>query len=449
MKTPREQVVDLLVDREEKDSYAQIELKHALKDVERIDKAFITEVFYGTLKYQLQIDYILNSYSKTKVKKMKPFIRNLLRMSVYQMLYLDKVPLSAAINEAFKLTKKRKMNGLSGFVNGILRTVDRNKDKLPYEDLRFKDIYAYMSIKYSIPEWIIKMWSESYDDVTVEEICKSLNTKAKVCIRVNTLKTDKESLAKELADKGVIVSQSHFIEDAMYLQKTDNIVGIDSFNEGKWTVQDESAMLPSCILNPQSGETILDMCSAPGGKTMHMAAIMNNEGKIVACDIYEHKLELIQKNANRLGINIIETRLADNTNINTEFIGKFDKVLLDAPCSGLGILRRKPDLRLNKTPEELDEIVKIQEEIFNNAVRYLKKGGRLVYSTCSISRKENEDMVKKMLEKYPIELEDITDVVPEILKKYVEDKGMLQILPYYADTDGFFIASLIKNGDIE
>lgn len=443
MKTVREQVVDLLIEVEREQSYAQLSLKNALEDLDVRDRSLATEIFYGTLKYQIQLDYWLNQYSETPVKKMKPLIRNLLRMSVYQMVYLDKIPASAIINEAVKVAKKRKFQGLSGFVNGLLRNMEREKENLSFPNPKNSLSYAY-SIQYAIPEWMITMWLEQYSKEEVAAICEALNRRAEVSGRCNTLKGDKEGLIATLKAEGVEVEPGHLLEEAFYVKKLDRLQNLASFKVGAWTVQDESAMLVAHIVNPQKGDTVLDMCSAPGGKSMHMAALMENKGNIISCDVHPHKLELIEKNAKRLGVTIISPILQDGTVLNEQFVGKFDKVLLDAPCSGLGIMKRKPDIRHNKTKEDLEEIAKIQKAIIKNAVRYLKPEGRLVYSTCTISYEENEKMAYEMTQQYGLELENIVDTIPECLKGAVKEKGMIQILPQMADTDGFFIASFRK-----
>lgn len=441
MKTVREQVVDLLIEVEREQSYAQLSLKKALVDLEMRDKALATEIFYGTIKYQIQIDYWLNQYSKTPIRKMKPLIRNLLRMSVYQMLHLDKIPVSAVINEAVKIAKKRKFQGLSGFVNGLLRTIDRERDQLAYPSEKDSLSYA-LSIQYAIPEWMIKMWLKQYQRDEVEQIASALNQRAEVCGRVNHLKGSKTELLGILKKEGVQVESGHLLEEAFYLKKVDHLQDLPSFKLGAWTVQDESAMLVAHVVAPKAGERVLDMCSAPGGKSMHMAAEMGNVGEIIACDIHPHKLELIEKNAKRLGISIIKPTLQDGMVLNESWIGKFDKVLLDAPCSGLGIMKRKPDIRLYKSEDDLKEIVKVQKALFKNAVEYLKPNGKLIYSTCTISYEENEKMVKEAVSQYGLELENMVDTIPKLIQGSVKDKGMIQILPNMAGTDGFFIASL-------
>lgn len=445
MKTVREQVLDLLIQVEKEKSYAQLSLKNALGEMDQRDKALTTEIFYGTLKYQIQLDYYIDQFSKTPVRKMKPLIRNVLRMSVYQMLYLDKIPVSAIINEAVKIVKKRKMQGLSGFVNGVLRKMDRERDslKLPSEK---EGLSKRLSIQYAFPEWLIAMWLKDYGREKVEKICLALNQRASVCGRINTLKGSIEEVKACLEEEGFVIEQGALLEEAFYLKKVDQIQNSPSFKEGKWTVQDESAMLVAHVVAPQKGQRVLDMCSAPGGKSMHMAALMENEGEIISCDIHPHKLELIAKNAERLGITIMKPTLQDGTVFCKEWEGAFDRVLLDAPCSGLGIMKRKPDIRLNKTKEDLEDIAAIQRALFKNAVRYLKEDGMLVYSTCTIARSENEEMVREMIATYGLELVNMVDNIPKVLQGDIESGGMLQILPYVADTDGFFIACLKKGG---
>ncbi len=442
-KNAREHILDLLVEIEKEGSYAQLLLKQALKDQESKDKVFITEIVYGTLKHRLKIDYIINFFSKTPVNKMKPVIKNLLRMSVYQMFYLDKVPVSAVINEAVKIAKKRKFMNLAGFVNGVLRQIERNKDAVVYPD-KDEDLTAYLSISYSMPEWIIKNWLLSYDIETTERICAALNKRARVCIRINTLKADKNQVQEALKKEKISYEEGALLDEAMYIDHPGSLAQLQSFQEGLWTVQDESAMLTAHVVDPKPGEKILDMCSAPGGKSIHMAALMQNKGEIISTDVHDHKIELIEKNADRMGAHIIHAALQDGTESNPDFIEAFDRVLLDAPCSGLGILKRKPDIRYSKTPEDISEIAQLQKRLAAQAVRYIKEGGTLVYSTCTLSREENEEVARYIQEDLGLELSDIADTIPIKLRPFMKNKGSIHILPYAADTDGFFIACFKK-----
>ncbi|MDF2613599.1 MAG: rsmB [Clostridia bacterium] len=442
-KNAREQIVDLLTTIEKDQSYAQLLLKEALKDIDIKDKSFITEVVYGTLKYRLKLDYIINQFSKTPVQKMKPLIRNVMRMSVYQMFHLDKVPTSAVINEAVIIVKKRKFGNLSGFVNGVLRQIDRNRDHIHYPD-KAKHLVTYLSIEYSMPEWIISDWLLNYGADTTEKICAALNERARVCIRVNTLCAAIDEVKSTLQDEGIVCEPGMLLEEAMYIRNVDNLQKLTSFKEGKWTVQDESAMLVAHLMNPVPGDKVLDMCSAPGGKSIHIAELMLNKGQIISADVHEHKLELIRKNAARMGVEIITPMLQDGTAFNSDFAHAFDKILLDAPCSGLGIMKRKPDIRYNKNMDDIKEIVHLQKKLAQHAVSYLKEDGTLVYSTCTLSKKENEEMARYITEELGLELSDIADKLPKKLHPYIQDKGMIQIFPFIADTDGFFIACFKK-----
>lgn len=447
MKSTREHIADILTNIEKDQSYMQLVLKTELENFEIKDRAFINEIIYGTIKHRITIDYIIGQFSKTPIKKMKPFIRNIMRMSVYQIMFLDKVPASAAINEAVKIVHRRKMSNLSGFINGVLRNVERNKERIVYPDYE-KDPMNHLSVVYSIPEWLVKMWIEDYGVEVTKRICESLNERARVCIRINSLATTKEEVIAELKELGIGIEEGELLPDeSMYITGAISIAQIDSFRQGKWAVQDESATLVGHIVDPRAGEVILDMCSAPGGKSTHMAMLMENKGTIVSADIHEHKIEIIQKNAKRLGVGIIEPTLQDGTKLNEKWKQKFDKVLLDAPCSGLGIIKRKPDIRYSKTLEDVKAIAQLQQSLLENAVYYLKEDGILVYSTCTISKQENEGIIKYALEKLGLELDSIETYVPNVLKPYIEQKGTIQIMPFMAKTDGFFIARFRKRGN--
>lgn len=433
-KTVREKVAQVLTDIEKDDTYLQLALKKELDTLEAKDKGFANELIYGTIKWRLRLDYVLDQFSKTPVKKMKPFVRQLMRMSVYQILFLDKVPASAAINEAVKIMHKRKMSNLSGFVNGVLRNIDRNKSEITYPNL---------SVYYSIPEWIITRWMKYYGEMETKAICESLSQRARVCIRINTLKTTKDKVKALLSEEGITVLEEGFLPESLYIHAPSGIHHSPSFKAGLWTVQDESAMLVGHVLGPEKGDEILDVCSAPGGKTVHLAELMQNEGHIIGADIHEHKIELIEKNAKRLGASIVEGRLQDGMLINEDWKEKFDKILLDAPCSGLGIIKRKPDIRYAKDETAIRDINNIQRKLLKNAINYLKKDGILVYSTCTLTQEENQNMVEYALS-LGLQLDAIPYDMPACLKPYIKDNAYIEILPHVTDTDGFFMARFRK-----
>lgn len=433
-KTVREKVAQILTDIEKDDTYLQLALKKELDTLEAKDKGFANELIYGTIKWRLRLDYVLDQFSKTPVKKMKPFVRQLMRMSVYQILFLDKVPASAAINEAVKIMHKRKMSNLSGFVNGVLRNIDRNKSEITYPNL---------SVYYSIPEWIITRWMKYYGEMETKAICESLSQRARVCIRINTLKTTKDKVKALLPEEGITVLEEGFLPESLYIHAPSGIHHSPSFKAGLWTVQDESAMLVGHVLGPEKGDEILDVCSAPGGKTVHLAELMQNEGHIIGADIHEHKIELIEKNAKRLGASIVEGRLQDGMLINEDWKEKFDKILLDAPCSGLGIIKRKPDIRYAKDETAIRDINNIQRKLLKNAINYLKKDGILVYSTCTLTQEENQNMVEYALS-LGLQLDAIPYDMPACLKPYIKDNAYIEILPHVTDTDGFFMVRFRK-----
>ena len=433
-KTVREKVAQILTDIEKDDTYLQLALKKELDTLEVKDKGFANELIYGTIKWRLRLDYVLDQFSKTPVKKMKPFIRQLMRMSVYQILFLDKVPASAAINEAVKIMHKRKMSNLSGFVNGVLRNIDRNKSEITYPNL---------SVYYSIPEWIITRWMKYYGEMETKAICESLSQRARVCIRINNLKTTKDKVKALLSEEGITVLEEGFLPESLYIHAPNGIHHSPSFKAGLWTVQDESAMLVGHVLGPEKGDEILDVCSAPGGKTVHLAELMQNEGHIIGADVHEHKIELIEKNAKRLGASIVEGKLQDGMLINEDWKEKFDKILLDAPCSGLGIIKRKPDIRYAKDETAIRDINNIQRKLLKNAINYLKKEGILVYSTCTLTQEENQNMVEYALS-LGLQLDAIPYDMPACLKPYIKDNAYIEILPHVTDTDGFFMARFRK-----
>ena len=433
-KTVREKVAQILTDIEKDDTYLQLALKKELDTLEAKDKGFANELIYGTIKWRLRLDYVLDQFSKTPVKKMKPFIRQLMRMSVYQILFLDKVPASAAINEAVKIMHKRKMSNLSGFVNGVLRNIDRNKSEITYPNL---------SVYYSIPEWIITRWMKYYGEMETKAICESLSQRARVCIRINTLKTTKDKVKALLSEEGITVLEEGFLPESLYIHAPSGIHHSPSFKAGLWTVQDESAMLVGHVLGPEKDDEILDVCSAPGGKTVHLAELMQNEGHIIGADIHEHKIELIEKNAKRLGASIVEGKLQDGMLINEDWKEKFDKILLDAPCSGLGIIKRKPDIRYAKDETAIRDINNIQRKLLKNAINYLKQDGILVYSTCTLTQEENQNMVEYALS-LGLQLDAIPYDMPACLKPYIKDNAYIEILPHVTNTDGFFMARFRK-----
>ncbi|WP_058485315.1 16S rRNA (cytosine(967)-C(5))-methyltransferase RsmB [Defluviitalea phaphyphila] len=442
--TPREIAINIILEIDKEKAYSNISFQEYFRVYDyltSLDKAFITEIVNGTLRYIKNIDYVINQFSKIKTNKMKPFILNVLRIGVYQILFMDKVPISAACNECVKITKKRGLKGLSGFVNGILRNIARNIDKISYPD-KNKNIVEYLSIKYSYPQWMIKYWLTSYSKEFVEELCEASNKAPQITIRCNRLKIDRSSLINILVKENIQVHSGLYTKEAINIKKTSAINQLDSFKKGLFQVQDESSILVGYVLNPNSGENILDVCAAPGGKATHCAELMNNDGEIIARDIHEHKLNLIRSSAKRLGIDIIKTEQYDATILDESKLETMDKVIIDAPCSGLGIIRKKPDIKWKKSIEDLDKLVEVQRKILSVCSQYVKKGGVLVYSTCTISEKENIENIKWFINNFDFVLENINPYIPKKLQCNTTKKGYIQLYPHIHKTDGFFIARL-------
>ncbi len=442
---PREVVADALTEISKESAYNNVTLRKYLRQngaMSRKDRAFVTECVNGTLRNIIYIDYIINHFSNTNTKKMKPFILSVLRTAVYEIVFMDRVPDSAACSEAVNLVKKRGFGKLSGFVNGVLRSIVTGwKDiEMPKEGTP-----EYISVKYSHPLWLIKMWLSKYDIDTVEKICAADNMAPDVCICVNTNKISRDELKNRLLEQNIKVKEGIYSDRALHIKGMSDITQMQEFKDGLFHVQDESSMLAVDVLSPKEGEKILDVCAAPGGKSFLSAEKMNNTGKIVSCDIHPHKVDLINMTAERLGINIIETKLRDASVINEDDFEKYDKVIVDAPCTGFGLIRKKPDIKINRTGNDIDSITVLQKQILDASIKCVKPGGILVYSTCTICRKENEANLKYILDKGGFETVNISALLPESLREQAED-GYIQLLPGVNDTDGFFISAVRKKG---
>lgn len=443
---PREIAAQAMMEIMEEGAYNNMALRRLLRQNGAMppkDRALVTEIVNGTLRNLYYIDHVINQFSKTKTEKMKPWILAVLRTAVYQ-IYFMKTPDSAACNEAVKLIADKGLAPLKGFVNGVLRTVGREKDNvvLPKEGTP-----EFLSIQFSHPLWLIKMWIAYFGYEETQKLCEANNCPPDVTIRVNNLKTTKEALKKDLERCGATVTNGKYSPYALHLKKTADIGALKVFQDGLFHVQDESSQLAAEVLNAQKGEAILDLCAAPGGKSFTIAERMENKGRLISGDIYEHKIELISQGAQRLGITIIEPKQQDATRWNEAYDNAFDRVLVDAPCSGLGLMGKKPDIRLKKNGDEIDHLVPIQRQILENGARYVKKGGVLVYSTCTLCKKENEKNVEWFLKNHPEFIaEDITEFLPETIWQETAKKGYITLLPHKSNTDGFFIARMKRKG---
>ena len=444
MDNPRHSAAKILCAVYEKDAYANIALVNEIRknSYNDIDRRFLTEIVYGSVKMGLTIDWILTKYMTRPLKKIPPMVRAILRISVYQLFFMDRVPISAICNEAVKLTKKYAHQGTANFVNAVLRTAGREKDKAKFPDEE-KNKLEFLSLSTGHPLWMIKRWEELFGYDETKKLADFNNSEPILSLRTNTLKVTREELLNELQTQNIEAKKSEITPEGILITKHKSLDEMTIIQDGKAQVQDESSMLAVHVLSPKEGEFIIDLCAAPGGKSTHIAALMNNRGKVLATDIYAHKIEKINENAKRLGIDIIETKELDGRELGKLYENKADRVLVDAPCSGLGVLRRRPDARLKKNEDEIKKLPKLQLELLESGAKAVKKNGVLVYSTCTIEPMENEEVVKKFLEQNSeFELDNTGEFLPIIKRK----EKMIQLLPTRDNTDGFFIARMIKKG---
>lgn len=432
----REIVLDMLLETCEKEVYSHLILSAILEKYQYIDvqkKKFLTRLFEGTVEYRLLEDAVLNRYSKIKVNKMKPVVRNILRMGVYQLLYMDSVPDSAVCNEAVKLAKKRGFQGLSGFVNGVLRNIARDKDNIYFKSL---------SEKYSVLQWIIDEWSKQFDEDTIITILEGINKKQGVSIRCNTSAINCEEFYSELENQGITVRRSKYIKEAAFISGFDSIENIFGFNKGYFQIQDIDAMVAVNISGVKPDYKILDVCAAPGGKSIQFADMLNGSGIVEARDLSENKVEIIEENISRNNMKNIKAVCMNAEIFDAASKDKYDIVLADLPCSGLGVIGKKADIRYRVKQEDIAGLAMLQRDILSVVWQYVKPGGVLIYSTCTINETENQDNVKWFTENFPFETESFSDSVSNINDAQTATKGWLQLLPGIHEGDGAFVAKL-------
>ncbi len=439
---------EILMDIEVNNNYSNISLNSHLSKakVDNRDKGLITELVYGVIEKKRYIDYIINKVSKIKVRKMENSVKIAIRLGVYQIVFLDRIADYAAINESVDIIKKIDKRA-SGFVNAILRNVVRKKDDIcKINDNTTENI----AIKYSYEKWIVDRLIGEHGLARAKSILESLSERPKLYLRINKSKMDgfddidefAEFIIAQLEKEGIKAKRSEFLEEAIQADNFKNIEANKLFKMGYISVQDISSMLVSKALNPKENSKVLDLCAAPGGKTTHIAELMNNTGLVLSQDIYDHKIKMIKWYANRLGLNNIKVEKADALSLCEEYKGKFDYVLSDVPCSGMGIVRRKPEIKY-KTEEEVNKLPDIQLSILRNAAEYVKEGGVLVYSTCTIFKEENMGIIYRFLsENQDFSLDSIENLN---LDSSTLDSGYINIYPDEFEMDGFFICRLKKN----
>lgn len=440
----RELALQIVYQINEEGAYANLALDKALFSCEGLDgrdKGLITEIVYGSVKNRGKLDYVLDQFATTKVKKMDGWTRNILRTALSQILFLDKIPPSAAVNEGVKLAKH--YGHVDKFVNAVLRNILRGMEHIAWPD-KEADPVQYLMVQYSFPAWMAERFLRQYGLEHAEALCQWFNRPAALWIRTNTLKISRSALKAELEAAGIHVRKSRYTPEGLCIETAVNLHELPAFKRGLFTVQDESSMLVALAAEPAPGARILDVCSAPGGKTTHLAQLMKDSGVIYACDIYQHRLELIGENCKRLGIHNVELCLQDGTKLTERWQEPFDAVLCDVPCSGLGVLGRRADARWSKASENIKGLCKIQRQILEQAAQLVRPGGVLIYSTCTITPEENEQMVEAFLaahEEFSLD-ETLADCWLNMEKK--DGQGAVQFLPFEDEMDGFFIARMVR-----
>lgn len=481
---PRQAAFDILFRIDKERSYADILIDRELSSgaLQGPDRGLLTELVYGVLRRRGNLDHIINQFSKQHVEKLERTVLILLRLGLYQLFFLDRIPASAAVNETVKLAHTLVPRAV-GFINAVLRGADRGREEIRYPD-RDADPAGFISACYSNPLWITSDWIGQLGVEGAAALARAMLVTPPFTVRVNTLKTSREELCNRLADEGVAAASTHYSPFALQLSGATQFVALPSFREGLFTVQDESSQMAAILLAPRPGERVLDLCAAPGGKTTHLAQLMDDRGSILACDVAPRKLELIEETSARLGITIIQTLSLNAAKSLTAIDGKlsadvqakeeqggqecagqisgrvsrgsngeagavirikgvrFDRILVDAPCSGLGVLRRNPEGKWWKSRQDLTELVPIQQAILRNAADRLAPGGTLLYSTCSTTREENEAVIDDFLSRRPdFMLEDLRELFPEFAKLFT-DRGCFRSWPHRHGMDGFFAARL-------
>ena len=464
----REIVLDMLLAMEPKtegrQEYSNKLVKSVLDKFDYLDakeKAFIKRLSEGTLERQLELDYYLNRFSKLPMKKMRPLIRCLLRMSVYQLLYMDAVPDSAVCNEACKLAAKRGLGNLKGFVNGILRTITRNKESLPLPDER-KEPVKYLSVRYSMPEWLVELWMEEYGGEITAKLLEGLLKVHPVSLRfVSGMDgEEREALCRRMEDRGAKLVPAPYLPGFYLLEHGQGVNGLPGFSEGRFIVQDVSSALAVEMAGIREGDFVVDVCGAPGGKSI-LAGEKTRTGKVLSRDISEEKTALIAENVCRMGAGNIEHEVYDAACRDESLVGKADVVLLDVPCSGLGVMGKKRDIKYHVSKEGIEELTALQRRIVDASAAYVRPGGTLLYSTCTIDKEENQAMVRHIAEDLDFEPVSLEEMLPERLLserrrleedmeragkdpamglKEKERRACIQLLPGYMEADGFFLA---------
>lgn len=443
----REMALEILLEVERNGAYPNVLLKQTLDKylyMEKQERAFLTRLVEGTVERKLTLDEYLNQVSKTPVNKMKPVIRCIMRMAAYQIFFMDAVPDSAACNEAVKLAQKKGFQTLKGFVNGVLRNLSRQKDAMKMPDTVKEPVRA-LSVQYSVPEWLVEKVTKDYGIENAKNMFASLyENVGATTIRVNNSKISTEECAKLLEKEGVHVEKAFYVENALEISGYDSLAFLESFENGYFQVQDVSSMLVGLAADPKPGDKVIDICAAPGGKSIHVADLLKGTGHVEARDLTDYKVSLIEENIARCGFENITAKRADALILDEAVKETADIVIADLPCSGLGVLKKKSDIKYRMSQSQIEELAQLQRDILKNAVTYVKSGGTLIYSTCTIAKEENDLQVDWILENLPLQLVSLKGCVCEEVLENTDREGVLQLLPGREKTDGFFLAKFRK-----
>lgn len=440
---PRRTAFDILLRVETEKSFADILIDHALShlDIQGPDRGLLTELVYGVLRHRGTLDHVAGQFATIKPAKMERTVLILLRLGLYQSLFLDRIPVSAAVNETVKLAKTLAPRS-AGFVNAVLREVDRRRASISYPDRERKPV-AYLAARHSQPAWLAQEWLAQLGLDEAERLAEAMSSHPPLTIRTNTLRTNRDALVTQLRGKGMEAEPTQYSPHGIRLNLSAAPAMLPEFQDGLFTIQDESSQLAALLIDPQPGEKVLDLCAAPGGKTTYLAELMKNSGEVVACDISEKRLRLVRETVGRLGIQIVRTQAVDATQ-RPDLPADFDRILVDAPCSGIGVLRRHPEGKWWKRPEDVATLSRTQQIILTNAAKLLAPGGMLLYATCSTSTMENEQVLDNFLSTHSdFMIEQLGTVFPHYASLFT-DRGCFRSWPHRHGMDGFFAARIRK-----
>lgn len=443
----RELALDTLIEVMEKNGLSHIVIRQTLTKyqyLEKKERSFYSRLSQGAIEHAIFIDYIIDQYSNTPVRKQKPLIRNLLRTGVYQILFMDSVPDAAACNECVKLATKRGFGQLKGFVNGVLRNISRGKENLKLPNAS-EDLVKHLSVAYSMPEWLVEKFIYELGAEETSIVLKAfIENEKRLCVRCNTSKATVEEIIDKLESEGVKVTASNQYKSALFIEDYDYLEKLETFRQGLIQVQDISSMLVACVAAPKEADMIIDACAAPGGKTMQLADMTKGKATIISRDVSDKKVDYIRENLDRAGFTNVKAQVWDGTCLDKTLIEKADVVVADVPCSGFGIIGKKPDIKYKASAEGCKSLVQLQRDICATVTQYVKKDGTFVYSTCTINADENVKNVQWIEQELGLRPIDISERLPKALVKDTTKNGYIQILPGDIGGDGFFIAGFKK-----